>query len=294
MADHFGLLVDFLGHEVAVVGLVDQRRRGGVLDRVAMNDRVVFVVDGRAFARQHDPIAILEITDRIGERAECDGIRAQIHLAFTVTDRERRPVARTDHQIVVAGEDEGERKRAAKLRQRRLDRLDRCETAAEQIIDELQHDLGVGLGLEHCLLFLQGFAQFVEILDDAVVNDGDAGGGVRVRVVLGRLAVSGPAGVADAGVTFERLGAQTRFEIFQFAFGATTIEMAAFDGRDACGIVAAIFQALQRIDQLLRDGPAPQNADNAAHADQYPQIVLERSSKPRDSLNENPCPEGTQ
>jgi len=62
--------------------------------------------------------------------AERDGIGTQIHLALAVADGERRPVARADHQIVVARENEPERERAAKLRQGRLDRLNRRKTIA--------------------------------------------------------------------------------------------------------------------------------------------------------------------
>ena len=49
-------------------------------------------------------------------------------------------------------------------------------------------------------LLLQKFAQFQIILDDAVVNDGDFPvlGDVRVGICVVRLAVRGPAGMADA------------------------------------------------------------------------------------------------
>ena len=47
--------------------------------------------------------------------AERDRVRAEIHFAVAVADRERRAVAGADHQIVVAGEDEAERERAAQL-----------------------------------------------------------------------------------------------------------------------------------------------------------------------------------
>ena len=66
---------------------------------------------------------------------------------------------------------------------------------------------------------------------------------------------------------------QPRFQILQLAFGAAALEMVAFQRGDARGIVAAIFQPLERIHQLLRDRSASENADNAAHADKYPQIV---------------------
>src|SRR5258706_15315737 len=59
--------------------------------------------------------------------------------------------------------------------------------------------------------------------------------------------------------------------------------MVAFQRGDPRRIVAAIFKALERIHQLLRDRSAPENADNAAHTDQYLQIV-EKLSKRRPHL----------
>ena len=96
---------------------------------------------------------------------------------------------------------------------------------------------------------------------------------MRMGVVFGRLAVGGPAGMADTDVARERFCAEARLEVLQLARGATPIELVALERRDAGGIVAAIFQAFERIHQQLRDRSASQNANNAAHADQYPQIV---------------------
>jgi hypothetical protein len=62
------------------------------------------------------------------------------------------------------------------------------------------------------------------------------------------------------------------------------VEMVAFQRGDACGIVAAIFKAFERIHQLLRDRSASQNADNAAHAVQYPKSPKRCAPL---SLNEN-------
>ena len=147
----------------------------------------------------------------------------------------------------------------------------------------MRDDFGVGLAGEFRALLFQHLPQFAKILDDAVMDHGDVVGGVRMGVVLGRLAMGGPAGMADAGMARERFGPQPRFEILQLAFGAAAVEMIAFQRGDACGIVAAIFQPLERIHQLLRDRTASQNADNAAHADQYPQID-EKSPKRRPPL----------
>ncbi len=214
-------------------------------DRLTAHDRIVLVVDGGALARQHHPVAVFEIADHIGERPERDRIRTQIHFAVAVTDRQRRAVAGADQQIVVAGEDEPERERAAQFRQRRPHRFDRLDALLQQIVDQMQNDLGIGLGLEDRPLFFERFAQLAEILDDAVVNHGDAFGRMRMRIVLGRLAVSCPAGVPDPGVAFERFGSQPLFEVLQLALGAAAREVAAFERGDACGIIAAIFEPLE-------------------------------------------------
>jgi hypothetical protein len=79
----------------------------------------------------------------------------------------------------------------------------------------------------------------------------------------------------------ERLGLQSRFKVFEFAFGAAALEMVAFQRGNACGIVAAIFKPLERIDQLFRDRTAPENPDNAAHADQSLQIAEKRQNSVR-------------
>ena len=52
-------------------------------------------------AAQHRAVAILQVGDGVGEGRQRDGIGAQIHLALAVTDRQRRPLPRTDHQVVV-------------------------------------------------------------------------------------------------------------------------------------------------------------------------------------------------
>ena len=96
------------------------------------------------------------------------------------------------------------------------------------------HDLGVGLAGE-ARPFLQHLPQLAKVFDDAVVNHGDVVGRMRVRVVFGRLAVGGPAGMPDAGMARERLGLEARFEIPELAFGAAALQMVAFQRGDACG-----------------------------------------------------------
>src|SRR5258708_38109510 len=139
-------------------------------------------------------------------------------------------------------------------------------------IDQRLRDFGFGLSGKFRALLFQLGPQLAEILDDAVADYGYVIGRMRRRVILGRPAVGGPAGMSDAGMAGERFGLQLRFKVFEFAFGAAAFEVVAFQRGDTGGIVAAILKPLERVHQLFRDGTAPENADNAAHADQSLQI----------------------
>src|SRR5687768_15196623 len=114
---------------------------------------------------------------------------------------------------------------------------------------EMGNHLGIGLGAECRAVFLELFAQLAEVLDDAVVYYRQPIGRVRMRIALRRLAVGGPAGMADAARALERLALKLGFEITKLALGAAAGQPSVFQRRDAGGVIAAIFEALQRIDE---------------------------------------------
>ena len=60
--------------------------------------------------------------------------------------------------------------------------------------------------------------------------------------------------------------ASLRLEIAQLALGAPAGELAALQRGHAGGIIAAVFQPLERIDERARDRLTSENAHNAAHA----------------------------
>src|SRR5450631_1627297 len=88
---------------------------------------------------------------------------------------------------------------------------------------------------------------------------------MRMGIGLVRLAVGGPTGVADADDARERLGAQLGFEIAQLALGAPPRQPPRLQGGDTGGVIAAIFETLERVHQLLRHWLASENADDTAH-----------------------------
>ncbi len=250
VADHFRLLMDFLGHEVLVVALVDQLRGGRGLDDGAFDDAVLFVANDDALARQHRPVALFQIADGVGERRQRDRVGAEEHLALAVADGERRAFARADHEIVLAGEQEGERESAAQLLERGGHRVDRRLAVVHFVGHQMRDHLGVGLAFELGAALDQPFAQFPEILDDAVVHHRDPVGRMRVRIAFGRPAMGRPAGVADADIAAERLFFEPQFQRVQLALSAAARQHAMVEGGDTGGVVAAILEALERIDQM--------------------------------------------
>ena len=120
--------------------------------------------------------------------------------AGAVTDGERAALARGDHQVVVAGEDDGEGEGPLQPLQRALHRGFRRHALAELVGDDVDDRLGIGVALEHVALGGQLGFELAEVLDDAVVHDRDLAVHVRMRVALGRAAVRCPARMADAGV----------------------------------------------------------------------------------------------
>ncbi len=270
VADHFRLLVDFLGHEVLVVALVDQLRGSRRLEHRPLDFAALLVTNLDALVRHHRPVAVFQIADGVGERRQRNRIRAEIHLAVAVTDGERRAFARADHQVVLAGEQEGERKSAAQLLERGGDRLDRRLALLHLVGDQMRDHFGVGLAAKLGAVLDEPFAQFAEVLDNAVMGDRDAVGGVRMGVALGRFAVRRPAGVTDADIAGERLLRQALFQRCELALGAPAAERAMIQSGDTGGVIAPVLEALERLDQMAGNRLASNNSDDPAHPFGWP------------------------
>ncbi len=107
-----------------------------------------------------------------------------------------------------------------------------------------------------------------------------------MSVGLGRLAMRRPAGVADADRPAKRRSCKLRLQIFQLALGAPPLQSAVLECRDASGIVAAVFEPLQRGDNRARDRSGPENPDNSTHSIvPLRQTNLARQSLRRDWLD---------
>ena len=133
------------------------------------------------------------------------------------------------------------------------------------MVDQVGDHFGVGLALEHVAQRGQFGAQFVVVLNDAVVDQRDArvvraGREVRVGVVRGGRAVRGPAGVGDAGEALQAGLVDLLFQVGHARGAARALQLAIHVQGYAAGVVAAVFQALQALEQdgvMLRCATAP-------------------------------------
>ena len=135
----------------------------------------------------------------------------------------------------------------------------------EFVLDDEGCNLGIGLRRKHIAFGGEFLPQRAKILDDAVVDDRKPRGSVRMGVGFGRLAMRRPSRVADADRPAKRRGRKLRLQVLEFALGAPPRELAVLERRHAGGIVAAIFEPLQRIDNRAGDRSGPENPDNSTH-----------------------------
>ncbi len=140
--------------------------------------------------------------------------------------------------------------------------------SGEMMMNTVRDDLGVGLRGELIAQPREILTQLLVILDDAVVDDRDAvARDVRVRIALVRHAMGCPARVGDAEMTGGRCGGQRLGELRDLADGTQPRDRgAAIQHRDAGRVVAAIFEALQALDQDRDDVTSGDRSDDSAHA----------------------------
>ena len=133
--------------------------------------------------------------------------------------------------------------------------------------DQVGDDLGVGVAVEDDALFLQLALEGGVVLDDAVVDDGDAAiaAEVRMGVAVGGRAVGGPARVADADAAGRRLLLQMSGQFGDAAGPLADVQMRAGQRGHAGAVVAAIFQPPQALDKDRFRLSIAHVTDDAAH-----------------------------
>lgn len=200
VGDRLRLLGDLLEHEVVVAALLGG---GGVPVDVVLPDvggRPVEVRHRHRVPAQLDHLVLAQLDRLTGVGDERGDIRGEERLPRP--DPHHQGVApRTHHHIRLIGVHGHQREGALQPPRHQPHRLGEVGAGGVLLGEEVGDDLGVGLGGQFVPAFGQLLAQGGEVLDDAVVDDGDPARVVHVRVGVGvgGPAVGGPPGVPDRG-----------------------------------------------------------------------------------------------
>ncbi len=132
----------------------------------------------------------------------------------------------------------------------------------------MSENFGIGFGLKIAVAVLdQLILQRLVIFDDAIVDEGNFAGGVEMRVgiLVVHLSVRGPARVADSVAAGGRtLGHEPR-QISDATGAFAGFHLIAVNDGDPGGIVAAIFEAPQTVQENGSRFRTANVTDNSAH-----------------------------
>ena len=146
---------------------------------------------------------VFEVYDLRRVPNECRHIGRHHHLLFADPDDDRRTVPGHDEPVRLGGVDHRKPVGPFDPGQDMADGVFEVVAGRASLRDQVGERLGVGLAHKDHTGPLEFSAQFVCVLDDPVVHDGNVTGHVRVRVGIHvtRLPVGRPARVANADVS---------------------------------------------------------------------------------------------
>ena len=208
-------------------------------------------------------VPLLEEDDPVGVGQDGSDVGGQEGLAIAQPDDERHVLAGADQPARLGPMHHGHGVRTLGLSQGVADGIG--QVARVGLLDEVRQGLGVGLRAKLVAARRQAVAKLLEVLDDAVVDDGDVARAidVRMRVQVVRPSMRRPARMGEADGRRWRDVEQGGAQVAELA-GSLLDEELAVGGheRDAGRVVAAILQARQALEQDGRGLTRPDVADD--------------------------------
>ena len=200
VANDTRLLVDLLEHEIGVAALlghveVPVHVRDLGLDGVSLG---VGVLD--ALGRELCELTVLEHHDVARGLDEGDDVGGDVGALLAAADDDGRVFAGDGDHAGLVGADDGQAVGSHDAAAGVADSRHEVAALGVGLLDEVREDLGVGIGAKRVAGGSELLAKLGEVLDDAVVDDGDAPVAAHVRVRVGGrgATVGGPARVADS------------------------------------------------------------------------------------------------
>src|ERR1700728_4717215 len=196
------------------------------------------------------------------------------HKVFVVAqaDYQRRSVARSHDLVGLIDRDHTQGKHATEFFHGTAHSFFQRRTISipglEMLFNQVRNHFSIGFCREGVAFFDQLFLQAEIVFDDPVMHDHDLAGAIAVRmsVFFGRTPVGSPASVANAVGAVERLEANDFFQIAQFAFGASKLQLVAITGDgNSSRIITAVFEPPQALDDDRNHFFFADVANNATH-----------------------------
>ena len=170
----------------------------------------------------------------------------------------------------MVAESNRQRKGSAQTRQNTRHCFLRCAALLHQHRHKMCHDFAVGIAFEVTPGFAQFGAQFLEIFDDAIVDQSHMVRSVRVGILGGGRTVRGPARMGNTDLTGGRMVRQFHDQVVELPLGPATDQLAVLNRADTGAVVAAVFHPAHPVDKTLRNGLVADNTDNSAHGSHSP------------------------
>ncbi len=229
-------------------------------------DRISFgIIEGNAISLHHSQLAVVDDVDAAGVIDDGRDIGGDEVFAFAKAD---------DQRIVFLGANDGVRHVFIHDYQAvgAFDDSEHFADGGEEItvvhfFQEVRYHFGVGVGFEYMAFVHELLLQSHVVFNDAIVNDDEMivavamGMGISIR----RLAMGGPAGVADTDVTGERMGFQRFFQICQAAFFLFDLNISISINSDTCRVIASVFQTAQSVNEKMGRLAATHITYNTTH-----------------------------
>ena len=269
VAQHLWLLEHFLLHVMAVVALANLAKVDLHLDRRPHHVGVLKVPDGEAVRLDLHEVPFLQNDEAVRNGLERQNVGGDVVFAYALADHQRAADAGCNQAVRVVPSQHGQGVGTLQALNRRAHRRQQGAALGEMEVDQVGENFRVRLRSEGVSRLCQLGAQRLEILDDAIVDDGDAPVGlVGMGVRFKRRPVGGPAGVGNADAPAHRPLGQLRHQFPHFAHLPAHLDAGAVLPQQANsgGVIASILQTLKTFQQNGADVAVANRAHNSAHA----------------------------
>ena len=150
-----------------------------------------------------------------------------------------------------------------------------CRISVVIIIDQMCHNLGIGIRNKRVAHRLKRTLQRQIVLNDTVMHKRNTAVRMGMRIDIGWLPVGGPAGVTDADVAGRRTGRdKTVFEIGKPSLSFFYRNVSVFEHSNTGRVIAPILQLLQPVKENIGCLTRAVVTYNSAHSDKTSSICI--------------------